>query len=84
MWMPKLTIDNVPIYINDNEIVSALCEKESNIRHMVQNGNVCVVVNSWNLKQQNVEYVAIVHGPRDDFRCKGGHLGRRVPPPQLF
>ena len=58
MLMPKLTIANVPLYINDNEIVSALCEKDINIRQMVQNGDVCEVIKSWNVKQRNGESVA--------------------------
>ena len=46
MLMPKLTIVNLPLYMNDNEIVSALCEKDINIRQMVQNGDVCEVIMS--------------------------------------
>jgi len=52
--LPKLALLNVPKYMDDSSIISSMCEKDAEIKKMVEHGEFCTVVRSWDMKAINV------------------------------
>ena len=51
--LPKLKIVNVPKDLDDSVIVGSLCDKDDNLNNMVQDGEICEIVKSWDVKNRN-------------------------------
>ena len=57
--LPKLTITNIPKDIEDSDIIPSLCNKDVNINEMIQNGEMCELLRSWDMRRQTAGVVTL-------------------------